>query len=646
MTDIEPSLRTPQEDWSGNEKAKMATKGLTMVIKDINSPANLGRQFRDTSFGDLPDVAEALAKSYGIYTDFNRAKTGDEKEWMYMFRVAIPSGGPITAKQWAILDDVATKYTASSSYTGSPEPSLRLTTRQAVQLHWIKKQDVIPAIKEIASSGFYTINGCGDNVRNFVACPLSSYSKYFNATAFAAKAAKYFRLPTAGYIEIFEIDPKYLRDDRKEGERFEYGDRLLNRKFKISVAGVERDEKTGEYLPDNCVEVRTDDIGVVPIIDGGSDVERFQIFIGGSEGEKSGQPTFANFGRPLGIATGEEHLLRALDAIVKVHQEWGDRKNRNWARMKYVIFKMGVPWYRAQVKERGVDLDLPQEDLDEGPRRMHQGWTHQETDGRWCYGAYIETGRIIDHVPGGDLKTMVRKMTESYPDALLYVTPNQDLLFANLEESDKEEFIRQMKRFGYGGRSGRPYTTLRLLSGSCVGRDTCRLTYTDSERFEPQLLDEVEVKWGEMHESIGITGCERQCFRPATKTIGWMGTGLNMYALKLGGTEDGRHQGGYIHDPKTHQIYMRMVPRKDVPKVTNALFEFYVSKGTQEELSEPGQMGYFFRRVGLEGIVEFLKTHPDTAELMKKTFPNPLPTTDPFYLNQSLAGDRPQGTSK
>ena len=635
MADIEPEFRTPQEDWSGNEKAKLATKGLTVVIKDINSPANLAHQFRDTSFEDLPDVAEALAKSYGIYTDFNRAKTGVEKDWMYMFRIAIPSGGPITAKQWAILDEVATKYTSSDTYTGKPEPSLRLTTRQAVQLHWIKKKDVIPAMQEIASSGFYTINGCGDNVRNFTACPLSTYSKYFNATAFAQRAATYFRLPTAGYIQIFEIDPKYLRDDRKTGERFEYGDRLLNRKFKIAIAAIDRDEETGEYIADNCVEVRTDDIGVVPMLDGGSKVERFQVYVGGSEGEKSGQPTFATMGKPLGVATGEDHLLKALDAIVAVNQEWGDRKNRNWARMKYLIYKKGIPWFREQVRARGVDLQLPQEDLDYGARRMHHGWIKQETDGKYCFGAYIETGRIIDHVPGGNLKTMVKRLTESYPDVLLFVTTNQDLLFAGLEERERERFMQDMKSFGYGGRNGKPYTTLRLLSGACVGRDTCRLTYTDSERFEPHLLDELDGKWGHMKESIGITGCERQCFRPATKTIGWMGTGFNMYALKLGGTEDGRHQGGYVADPETHQIYMRMVPRKDVPKVTSALFEFYVANGTQEELSKPGQMGYFFRRVGLEGIVDFLKNHPDTAELMKKMFPNPLPS-DPFYLNQSL----------
>ncbi len=636
MTDIRPKLRTPREDWSGTEKVKVATKGLTVVIRDVNSPANLAHQLRDTSFQDLPEVAETLAKSFGIYTDFNRATTGDAKEWMYMLRIAIPSGGPISARQWAILDDVASKYTSSSSYTGTPQPSLRLTNRQAIQLHWVKKKDVVAVVQEIASSGFYTINGCGDNVRNLTACPLSSYSRVFDATAFAKRAAKYFRLPTSSYIEIFEIDPKYLRDDRTPGKKFEYGDNLLNRKFKIGIAGVDRDEKTGEYINDNCVEVRTDDVGVVPILDGGSKVERFQIYVGGSQGEKSGFPTFASMGKPLGIVTGEK-LLRALNDVVATHQEWGDRENRNWARLKYVIYKMGVDWYREQVRARGSELEPPQEDLDCGSRRLHHGWTRQETDGKYCYGAYFETGRVIDGGPNGQLKSMVRRLTECYPDVLLHVTPNQDLLFAGLEESEKEKFEAEMKSFGYGTREGKPLTTLRRLSGACVGRDTCRLTYTDSERFEPYLLDDLDERWGHMTESIGITGCERQCFRPATKTIGWVGTGFNLYALKLGGTEDGRHQGGYLVDPKTLQIYMRMVPRKEVPKVTSALFEFYVSKGSQEELSRPGQMGYFFRRVGLEGVIEYLKNHPDTADMMKRTTPNPL-SSDPSYSNQSLLG--------
>jgi sulfite reductase (NADPH) hemoprotein beta-component len=348
---IEPNLHTSFEDYSGAEKAKMATRGLTMVIPDVSSPANLSHQFRDTSFQDLADVAETLAKSYGIYLEFNRAKTGTEKDWMYMLRISIPGGGPITAKQWAILDDVAESYTQSESYTGRPQPSLRVTTRQNIQLHWIKKSQVVEAIQRIASSSFYTINGCGDNTRNVMGCPLSAYSRVFNANDWAQKVGRYFRLPTAAYIEIFQIDPNYLRDERGVGERFEYGPNLLNRKFKIAFSALHTDEKTGEVRPDNCVELRTNDIGVAPILEG-RNVGRFQIYIGGGQGEKAGHATFAAQGQPLGIVDGD-NLMAALDAVVKIHQEWGDRKNRHWSRLKYVVYKMGIEWYRGRGEGQG-----------------------------------------------------------------------------------------------------------------------------------------------------------------------------------------------------------------------------------------------------------------------------------------------------
>ena len=124
----------------------------------------------------------------------------------------------------------------------------------------------------------------------------------------------------------------------------------------------------------------------------------------------------------------------------------------------------------------------------------------------------------------------------------------------------------------------RPYSKLRMLSGACVGRDTCRLTYTDSEKFEPCLLDQLEDKWGDLNESIGVTGCEKQCYRPATKTVGWIGTGFNLYQLTIMGTEDGRHQGGPLIDPDTKEQYLRFVPRKDVATVTDTLFEFFYKK--------------------------------------------------------------------
>jgi sulfite reductase beta subunit-like hemoprotein len=165
----------------------------------------------------------------------------------------------------------------------------------------------------------------------------------------------------------------------------------------------------------------------------------------------------------------------------------------------------------------------------------------------------------------------------------------------------------------------RRYSPLRLFSGSCVGRDTCRLAYTDSEKFEPYLIDILEPRWGHMPESIGVTGCERQCFRPATKTIGWIGTGFNMYMLKLGGTEDGRNQGWPLVDPDTNEIYLRNVPKKDVARITDALFEFYTTNMSSLSSYErkEGRMGYFFRRIGPKTVIEWLKSNPKTADLMK-----------------------------
>ena len=119
-----------------------------------------------------------------------------------------------------------------------------------------------------------------------------------------------------------------------------------------------------------------------------------------------------------------------------------------------------------------------------------------------------------------------------------------------------------------------------------------------------------------MSESIGITGCERQCFRPATKTIGWIGTAVNMYQLKLMGTEDGRNQGQPIKDSNTNEVYLKLVKRQDVAMVTDVLFEFYSSNHLPEE-SKSGGMGYFFRRIGMKAIISHLKENSKTSHLMK-----------------------------
>ncbi len=636
LIDIDPNFRTDPKDYSRVEIAK---------INSNNLRGNLFNEFRNRDTENISWESEQIAKSHGIYLEYNRANTGREKDWMYMIRISIPGGGPVNHRQWNILDRVADLYSAHSIDSKSAAASsLRITTRQNIQLHWIKKKDVVNTISEIAKSGFFTINGCGDNTRNVVGCPLSKSSGIFDSNKWAQKIAKYFALPPSAYVEIFEIDPNYLREaglyERHPGiTGFDYGPNQLNRKFKIAFSAIHKVEGK-KYVPDNCVELRTNDIGVAPVIndckDGCRSVDRFQVYIGGGQGQQSGKPTIAALSEPFGIFT-EENLLKGLDAIVRIHKEWGDRQNRHWGRLKYVVRVKGVEWFREQVRNiAGTIFDAPILDHDYGKRNLHLGWTKQyepachDKNFKWWYGAFIENGRLIDGGPNGDLKSMIKYLLNKYTTTQLFTTPNQHLLFSNIGDNERDEFESDMKLFGYGLRRGftnsvenmkgpRPYSMLRMLSGACVGRDTCRLTYTDSEKFEPYLIDALEEKWGELNESIGVTGCEKQCYRPATKTIGWVGTGFNLYQLIIMGTEDGKHQGVPLMDQETNEQYLRFVPRNAIAEVTDALFELYSENKSIDE-SKPGEMGYFFRRISAKGIISSLKSNPKTVELMKRTF--------------------------
>jgi len=652
---VNPNFRTNPKDYSKVEIAKINSDELR---------GNLFNEFRDYSSQNISWESEQIAKSHGIYLEFNRARTGNEKDWIYMIRISIPGGGPITSQQWNILDRIADTYTIgpSDAYSNNVRPSLRITTRQNIQLHWVRKKNVVDVIREIAKSEFFTINGCGDNTRNVIGCPLSFYSKIFNANKWAQIIGKYFALPTAAYLEVFEIDPNYLRKagllDREIGvTRFDYDINQLNRKFKIAFSAIHYDEEKKKYVPDDCVELRTNDIGIAPILNGDNGelkVDRFQVYVGGGQGQQTGKLTFSTLGEPFGIFT-EDNLLEGLDAIVRVHKEWGDRENRHWARLKYLVKVKGIEWLREQVKGvvggNGICFESPIPAYDYGNRNLHLGWIKQNTEevdgssnnnSKWCHGTFIENGRIIDGSPNGNLKSMIKYLMDNYPHVLIFTTPNQHLLFSNLGNSEKEQFKNDMKIFGYGihkitfdatnnnnNNSGtsssrtaqqRPYSKLRMLSGACVGRDTCRLTYTDSEKFEPCLIDQLEDKWGYLNESIGVTGCEKQCYRPATKTIGWIGTGFNLYQLTIMGTEDGRHQGGPLMDPDTKEQYLHFVPRKDVATVTDTLFEFCIRNKSNEEEQRPGGMGYCLRRIGAKEIISHLKSNPKTEDLMKKTF--------------------------
>lgn len=594
---FEPNFNTPDEDLSKEEKNKLNREAVT---------EQLCQEMRNDE-AKITWECEQIAKSNGIYLEFDRSVKGAEKNWFYMIRIANPGGGPITRKQWQIYDEVSGKYgVAPDGFS-----SLRATTRQTFQFHWVKKEGVIEVVRQLAEAGQNSLNGCGDNTRNVMACPLSRFSDVFNAQKLGHKLGEYFQLPMDPFIKVFAIDPNLVN---KPKQSFSYGPKLLNRKFKIAVSTVHRDPNSGKIVADNCVEALTNDMAIAPIVENDV-VVAYQLYVGGGQGERNGKPSAAALGVPLCIIQ-EDQLMTVCDGVVQTHQKIGDRQNRHWARLKYVIKKLGVDAFRKEVEDIvGFQIRDVNPDLDIGNRELHHGWTQQPSNGLWTYGLFIENGRIKDNSPNGKSKTMIREIMDKF-DVELSLTASQDVLISNIPEAAKSDFEGLLDSYDYGKRNGRPVSTLRRQAGACVGLYTCRLSYTESEQFEPVLLDELEeMGWGDLDESIGITGCERQCYRPATKAIGLVGSGSNRYMFKLFGDKTARFQGRPLISSNGEELYLRSVPRDEVAKVIDVLLNDHKANANDGE-----GLGAYHRRIGDDAIIALLKDNESTAALLERPF--------------------------
>jgi len=553
---------------------------------------------------DVPFEIEQLLKPYGIYLEYDRAIRGAARNWIYMLRLGLPGGHRITREQWALLHDLSERFSVHPD--GSH--SLRLTTRGNIQFHWLKKPALLTVVRELAESNLFSRNACGDNVRNVACCPLSGpddADTLFDGAAMAADLTRHFRLPDGPYVQVFGLDPDRLQDDQPS---FDYGRRLLGRKLKIGLASIRLNSSSGALARDNCVEVRTQDIGLVPLLSRDR-VDTVQVFVGGGQGEKRGKPTASMFSLPFARVLPTQ-VIPVLDAIVGLHRDLCDRSDRNHARLKYVVRDVGLESFFEQVQERsGIRLGAPLVNLQTGPRRLHHGWVPRGTE-RFAFGLFVENGRVTDHSPNGRIKSLVSELMNRF-DVTVSVTPNQDLVFHGLRDGQRGSFGEVLTQFGYGARHGRPYSRLRLNSGACVGLDTCRLAVTESEKFEPALIDELERRgFADVDTSIGITGCERQCFRPATKAIGLVGSGKERYGFKLFGTEDAGHQGVPLEVGGVR--WLESVSRDRVADVIEQLLLLHRNAALPDE-----SVGNMFRRLGPRRILMVLARARSVADLVE-----------------------------
>lgn len=468
------------------------------------------------------DGAVQVMKFHGIYQQDDRDRRkeararGLAKHWQLMIRTRIP-GGKVSPEGYLAHDHI-------SEHWG--DGTMRITTRQDFQLHGVLKDDLKPSIRSINDALMTTLGGCGDQVRNVMCCPAPIGDALREELQQALGDVVSGITPRTGaYHEI------WLDGERVEGPEEEdlYGDSYLPRKFKIAIAPE----------GDNCVDIYSDDLGLVAMRGPEGGLLGFTVLVGGGLGRTANKPeTYPAVSQAMAFV--EPHQAVATTrAVVAVQRDFGDRSNRRHARLKYLIADRGLDWFRDQVQAR-LDFPLqPPKPLHWEPVDDHLGW-HAQADGRWFYGLYIENGRIKDE-GSFRLRTALREIVTRFRPTL-WLTAQQNVILADLDEAARTELPAILAAHGVTPSEELP----KALRGAmaCPAIPTCGLAVAESERVLPSLIRELatiqsELGLAEEPLSVRMTGCPNGCARPYLGDIGFVGTTLGKYDVFLGGDFEG-----------------------------------------------------------------------------------------------------------
>jgi sulfite reductase (ferredoxin) len=560
-------MSQPTDERSGVEILKEASRALRgSLFEEFASP---------TTF--ITDAGYQLLKFHGSYQQDDRdlrnerRKAGQEYAFSFMIRLRIP-GGDVHPELYLALDRLAGEY---------GNDTLRFTTRQSIQLHGIAKHDVRRVIRAVNDELASTLGACGDVNRNVMAAPVPYVTREYELVREAARAISDHLLPrTRAYAELWLGDEEVARIGPSAGiEDVEplYGKTYLPRKFKTAVTAA----------GDNSVDLFTNDLGFVPIVEAGRHLG-WNVYVGGGLGRTHRKPeTFPRLADELGFVAPDE-LLRVAEGVVGVQRDHGDRTNRRHARLKYLVNDRGIDWFRSQVESAtGLTIGLARP-VDWARFDDLLGW-HEQGDGRWFHGLRVMNGRVVDGEDGA-YRSALRAIASSARVAYR-ITPNQNVYLVDVEPIVRPLVDDILAEHGIAQPSS--YRGLRRLAMACPALPTCGLAVTEAERALPGVLDELQaifdgVGLGDETPTVRMTGCPNGCARPYVAEIGLVGDAVDRYQVWLGGDGAGTRLATPVAD-RVHKV--------DLPALLRPLLERFRDERV------PGEgFGDFVTRAGITHV--------------------------------------------
>jgi ferredoxin-nitrite reductase len=420
----------------------------------------------------VPGETERL-KWVGLYPQ----KQGGDA---FMLRVKVP-GGRLTAEQAEVIGAITDEHARGPA----PDPVwgdayCDITTRQDIQLHWLKIGAVPGVWRRLEASGLTTVQACGDSARNVLCCPVSGLDadEVLDAYPVAAAISDYFT-----------------------GNR-DYAN--LPRKFKLSATGCRED----------CAQAEINDIGLWPARAGDGTLG-FNLLVGGglSDGPRMASDI------DVFVDNDPEVAVEVFRAIAQTFGELGNRTNRGLSRMRYLVQELGPERFRAEVATRAAFPLAPAgEALTRRYRGDHVGIHPQRQPGLVYAGLSVTVGRIT----GTDLAEAGR-LAREYGDGQLRLATDQNLILTGIPEGRVDELLAEPLLARHSPNPG----AFERGAVACTGSEFCRFAIVETKARAVEWARHLDTVLGGRDDEgiirMHFSGCSASCAQPQIADVGFRG---------------------------------------------------------------------------------------------------------------------------
>ncbi|MBO4254882.1 nitrite/sulfite reductase [Streptomyces griseorubiginosus] len=455
---------------NGNEQFKKDDDGLNVRTRIETIYSKRGFDSID------PNDLRGRMRWWGLYTQrkpgIDGGKTAilepeelDDKYFMLRVRI---DGGRLTTQQLRVIGGISEEFARGSA---------DITDRQNIQLHWIRIEDVPEIWNRLEAVGLSTTEACGDCPRVVIGSPV------------------------AGIAEDEIIDGTWAIDeihDRYIGSK-EFSN--LPRKFKTAISGSPLLDVVHEINDIAFVGVEHPEHG-----------PGFDLWVGG------GLSTNPKIGVRLGAWVPLEEVPEVWAGVVGIFRDYGYRRLRTRARLKFLVADWGAEKFRQVLEEQYlkrtlVDGPAPAEPLQRW--RDHVG-VHRQKDGRYYVGFAPRVGRV-----DGTTLTKIADLAEAHGSGRVRTTVEQKMIVLDVEEEQVEPLVEALEALDLTARP----SPFRRGTMACTGIEYCKLAIVETKARGSQLIDELERRIPEFDEpiTINLNGCPNACARIQVADIGLKG---------------------------------------------------------------------------------------------------------------------------